>query len=86
MVTPFSKGTPRNWYMAPFALGVLLFLLGILIILYPFLLVIILAVPMLFGGVILILIGLDLWIGMEAWRERIHALFSRRYPPDDDYR
>lgn len=79
---PF-KGQPRRWYMAPFILGLILILAALLILKWPIILQLLVAIPLLLAGIGFTLIGLDLWRGAGNWRTRVRNAFWRMGPPTE---
>ncbi len=81
---PALRGSPRRWYLIPFVLGLALMTLAVLVVKYPILLVIAVAVPLFLAGLGLMLWGLDLWRSLPEWTERIHpARFTAAWRSDE---
>jgi hypothetical protein len=70
---------PRRWFMIPLMLGILLIILSILFWVFPRLLLFLLVLPIFIAGIILLMVGLDLW-HYAALRERVRSIHTRYWP------
>lgn len=81
-----TRGGGRQWYAAPLVLGIVLIIFGILIIRYPIILQLLVAIPILMAGLGLALFGLDLWRAdrVGQWRTVVDVKKWPGWPRSDD--
>jgi hypothetical protein len=74
---------PRRWFLIPLVLGFLLIVLSILLWYFPWLLLLMLVVPMFFIGLFLFMIGLMMALDLVHYnnlRDRMQTMRSRYWP------
>lgn len=87
-----SKGPLSQIALAPTMVGLALMLLGILMVAYPervvhilaMLLAVLLGIGVLAAGILLLLVGLDLWRGASFLRRNVKIPQWRIWPGDKD--